>query len=179
MADQNTLQKLFHQHGFSDFRWIDPAEIVVAQWVRQKCIFGCDSYGKNASCPPNTPSIAECRTFFREYRIGTIFHFENRFEEPDDRHGWTRKVNLDLISLEREVFLKGYHKAFLLFMDCCNLCKECAKTRNVCRNRKLARPSPEGMGVDVFTTVRQFGFPIEVLSNYQQQMDRYAFLLVE
>jgi hypothetical protein len=27
--------------------------------------------------------------------------------------------------------------------------------------------------------VRQFGFPIEVLSDYAQEMNRYAFLLIE
>ncbi|MBJ6725278.1 DUF2284 domain-containing protein [Geomesophilobacter sediminis] len=179
MADQNALQRLFHKHGFSDFRWIDPAEIVVANWVRMKCTFGCDSYGRNASCPPNTPSIAECRSFFREYRIGAVFHFTSRFEDPDDRHEWSRKVNLELLALEREVFLQGYQKAFLLFMDSCNLCKECAKSRSVCRNRKMARPAPEALGMDVFATVRGFGFPIDVLSDYQQEMNRYAFLLLE
>jgi hypothetical protein len=35
------------------------------------------------------------------------------------------------------------------------------------------------MAVDVFATVRQFGFPIQVLADYSQAMNRYAFLLVE
>jgi hypothetical protein len=35
------------------------------------------------------------------------------------------------------------------------------------------------MGVDVFSTVRQCGFPIQVLSDYAQVMNRYAFLLIE
>jgi hypothetical protein len=33
--------------------------------------------------------------------------------------------------------------------------------------------------LDVFTTVRLLGYPIEVLSRYDQPMNRYAFLLVE
>jgi predicted metal-binding protein len=49
MADQPLLQKMFMSHGFRDFRWINPAEIVVAKWVRMKCTFGCDSYGRNVS----------------------------------------------------------------------------------------------------------------------------------
>ena len=32
---------------------------------------------------------------------------------------------------------------------------------------------------DVFTTVRKIGFPIEVLTEYSQAMNRYAFLLIE
>ncbi len=35
------------------------------------------------------------------------------------------------------------------------------------------------LAMDVFTTVRQFGFPIEVCTDYSQKMDRYAFLMIE
>jgi predicted metal-binding protein len=38
---QQELEELFRQHGFTDFRWIDPQRIVVSQWVRMKCMFGC------------------------------------------------------------------------------------------------------------------------------------------
>jgi hypothetical protein len=37
----------------------------------------------------------------------------------------------------------------------------------------------EALAVDVFSTVRKYGFPIEVLSDFSQAMNRYAFLLVE
>jgi len=32
--------------------------------------------------------------------------------------------------------------------------------------------------VDVYSTVRRFGFPINVRTDYDQKMDRYAFLMV-
>lgn len=179
MADQVLLQKLFQDKGVNDFRWIEPGEIVVGQWVRMKCMFGCGDYGKNASCPPNTPPVAECRDFFREYRLGAVFRFTKKFEDPEERHAWTREVNRELLKLEREVFIVGYQKAFLLFMDNCKLCKECAHTRTACRNRQHARPTPEGMGIDVFATVAKFGYPIQVLSRYEEEMNRYAFLLIE
>jgi predicted metal-binding protein len=179
MADQAQLQKIFNANGVNDFRWIDPREIVVAQWVRMKCMFGCSDYGRNASCPPNTLPVAECREFFNEFRLGAIFRFSQEFADPEDRHGWTRKVNLGLVELERQVFIAGYPKAFLLFMDNCKLCKECAHHRTACRNRKLARPTPEGMGVDVFATVAKFGYPLTVLASYEEEMNRYAFLLLE
>ena len=35
------------------------------------------------------------------------------------------------------------------------------------------------MAVDVFATVRQYGFAIDVLGDYSQAMNRYAFLMVE
>jgi hypothetical protein len=35
------------------------------------------------------------------------------------------------------------------------------------------------MAVDVFSTVRKIGYPIQVLSDYDQEMNRYAVLLVD
>ena len=175
MADQAQLQKFFMSHGCRDFRWINPAEIVVAEWVRMKCTFGCDSYGRNAACPPNTPSVAKCGKFFQEYRLGAAFRFGTTLRDPDEIQAWTRTVNNELLNLEREVGLAGYHKVFLLFLDSCNLCRECAKTRDACRNKRLARPSPEGMAVDLQATVQCFGFE----AGGGEGDDRYAFLLLE
>ncbi|AAR34081.1 DUF2284 domain-containing protein [Geobacter sulfurreducens] len=179
MADQAVLQKLFQDGGARDYRWIDPEEIVVGQWVRMKCMFGCSDYGRNASCPPNTPPVGECRDFFREYRLGAIFRFTKQLDDPEERHGWSRELNQKLLELERAVFLAGYPKAFLMFMDNCKLCRECARTRAGCRNLKHARPSAEAMGVDVFATVAKFDYPIDVLGRYTDEMNRYAFLLIE
>jgi len=179
MQGLRKLEALFSQNGYTDFKWIDPQDIVVSQWVRMKCTFGCGNYGKNASCPPNTPSVADCRQFISEYRTVALFHFEKRVDKPEDRHTWSSGVNQALLKLERAVFLAGYQKAFLFFMDSCCICPECTGKRTACKNPRAARPSPESMAVDVFTTVRKYGYPIEVLSEYDQAMNRYAFLFVE
>jgi predicted metal-binding protein len=177
MADQALLQKMFTNHGLRDFRWINPAEIVVAKWVRMKCTFGCDSYGRNAACPPNTPSVAECGEFFQEYKLGAVFRLVTSFSDPDELQAWVRKVNLELLNLEGDVGKAGYQKAFLLFIDSCNLCRECAKTRDICRNKRMARPSAEGMAVDLLATVQSFGF--EPGSVGVEGDEHYAFLLLE
>ncbi|MGD2206600.1 MAG: DUF2284 domain-containing protein [Anaerolineae bacterium] len=179
MSNRKELEVLFEQHGYSEFKWIRPQDIVVAQWVRMKCMFGCGEYGRNASCPPNVPPVPECRRFFDEYGAAAVFHFAKTVDKPEDRHAWTKKVNQALLKLEREMFLSGYQKAFLLFMDSCYLCVDCPGVRAECRNPRQARPSPEAMAVDVFSTVRPLGYPIEVLSDYSQAMNRYAFLLIE
>jgi predicted metal-binding protein len=179
MNNRAQLDALFAKRGYTNYKWIKPADIVVSQWVRMKCTFGCANYGKNASCPPNVPSVSECRQFFDEYNTAAIFHFEKRVDQPEERHAWSRGVNQELLELERAVFLAGYQKTFLLFMDSCGICAECVGARHDCKNPRLARPSPESMAVDVFSTVRQYGYPIEVLSDYSQAMNRYAFLLIE
>jgi predicted metal-binding protein len=173
------LEILFDRWGAADHKWINPADIVVAQWVRMKCMFGCDDYGRVGSCPPNVPSVAECRTFFSNYSECAIFHFAHKVDKPEDRRGWSKDINANLLKLERDVFLAGYPKAFLLFMDRCRLCVTCPGSRSACKDPLSSRPSPEGMAIDVFATVRQVGYPIEVLSDYSQEMNRYAFLLIE
>jgi predicted metal-binding protein len=174
------LEALFVRHAAADFKWINPAaDIVVAQWVRMKCMFGCNNYGHNASCPPNTPSVEDCRRLFEEYTTGALFHFPHRVDKPEDRRPWAVKLNRELLGLEREVFLAGYPKAFLLVMDSCHLCADCTGRRTECRNAMSARPGPDAMAIDVFSTVRQAGYPIEVLSDYTKEMNRYAFLLIE
>ena len=129
MVERTQLEQLFARHDFTDYKWIDPAEIVVAQWVRLKCMFGCDSYGHNAACPPNTPTISECERFFREYGDAVVFHYQKKVDRPEDRGEITRGVNKRLVKLEREVFLMGHRKAFMLPMDECRLCAECSGDR--------------------------------------------------
>jgi len=174
------LERVFAARGFKDVRWIDPAEIVTAEWVRMKCRFGCREYGRNAACPPNTPPVDACTRFFREYRRAAVFHFAKKVDRPEDRHAWTRQLNLELVKLEHELFFRlGLFKVFLLFFDSCGVCLECVAERAACKEPTLARPTPEGLGVDVYTTVRKIGYPIEVLPDYDREMNRYAFLLVD
>lgn len=179
MNNHAELEALFAKHGYTDYKWIRPKDIVVSQWVRMKCTFGCANYGRNATCPPNVPSVSECRRFFDEYSTAVVLHFEKKVDKPDDRHAWSRGVNQDLLKLEKAVFVAGYQKAFLLFMDSCSLCADCTGVRAECKNPQSARPSPESMAVDVFTTVKQYDYAIEVLPDYGQAMNRYAFLLIE
>ncbi|MBN2206980.1 MAG: DUF2284 domain-containing protein [Candidatus Aminicenantes bacterium] len=179
MKERRTLESLFRERGFRDFRWIDPKAIVVAHWVRMKCRFGCGEYGRSAACPPEVPSVEDCERFFRDYETAVVFHFEKAVARPEDRHAWTRTIDGRLIDLEREVFLSGRRKAFLLPMDSCLLCDPCTGRRATCKEPRRARPTPEALAVDVFATVRSIGYPIEVLSDFAQTMNRYAILLID
>lgn len=179
MRYKQSIELLANKHGFPEFRWISGNEVQVRQWVRFKCMFGCESYGKKGVCPPEVPSIQECRDLFAEYHHILVLRVLAKLDDKNDMREWSTKTNLALLTLEREAFLAGHHKAFLLFMDECRLCNDCPGTRADCRNPALARPCPEALGVDVFSTVRSAGFPIEVRTEYDQEMSRYAFLLVE
>jgi len=173
------IESIMRENGYDDFKWISGKDVVVSQWPRFKCIYGCSSYGQKGACPPSVPPVAECREFFREYEHIAVIHLQKKLGKPDDRKEWSRKINTRLLKLEKAAFLSGHQKAFLLFMDECRICEECPGTRNECKNLQLSRPCPEGLGVDVFATVRKLGFPIEVLTDYGQEMNRYSFLMIE
>jgi predicted metal-binding protein len=179
MDTRDRIEAILQRQGYKDYRWIDPGEIVVSQWVRMKCMYGCTEYGKTAICPPNVPTVSECEIFFQEYNKAVVLHFEKEVEKPEDRFAWTRKINLKLLELEKEIFCSGFEKTFLLFMDSCNICKTCQEKKEDCIEPKRARPTPEALGVDVYSTVRKANYPIQVLSDYSQMMNRYAFLLIE
>jgi len=98
----------------------------------------------------------------------------------EELRAWKREINTKLLGLEREVFLAGFHKAIVLFAADCSLCPDdCVPDPRNCRHPRRSRPTPEALGVDVFGTVRKLGYPIEVLTDRSQLMNRYAFLLVE
>jgi predicted metal-binding protein len=179
MKDRKALERLFREQGVGDFKWLDPKKIVVSHWVRMKCAFGCSNYGQGACCPPNAPSVEECVEFLSEYREAVIIHFPKRLGDLRKRRAWTKGVNAGLLKLEREVFLAGNQKAFVLPIGPCSLCKECVKSRADCRHMEGARPTPEALAIDVFSTARLVGYPIEVLKDHSERMNRYAILLID
>lgn len=49
-AELLTLTEIARGRGV-DARIISPEKIVVSQWVRFKCRYGCKGYGKHFGCP--------------------------------------------------------------------------------------------------------------------------------
>jgi len=177
--DRERIEALLVEQGCADFKWIKSKQIKVAQWVRFKCLFGCPAYGKSGTCPPNMPPIGECREFFTEYDDAVIIHFQKSIEKKEEYRPWSREANERLLELERRVFLAGYYKAFLISFEACGQCADCAANRLDCLQKKGARPGADAMGIDVYATARGVGYPIQVLTNRAETMNRYAFLMVE
>jgi predicted metal-binding protein len=177
--DKAKIEHIIRSKGFENFKWINPGGIITSQWVRMKCMFGCPSYNTNGTCPPNVPSVDDCRKFILEYDHGLILHFSKLLNDPEERNVYCLEINKTLLKIEREVFLTGYRKAFVLFTDECRFCVDCSGKRDNCKNKKDSRPSPESLGIDVFKTVSRYGFPINVLKRYDEVMNRYSILLLD
>ena len=67
---------------------------------------------------------------------------------------------------------------FLLPPATCCLCGTCTGERSQCAHPLSARPSPEAMAVDVYSTARRFGYPIAVRQAPTEEQNRYGILLI-
>jgi predicted metal-binding protein len=154
------------ESGAEDARIIPVKEVVVAEWPRWKCRYGCPNYGKNLLCPPNSPTPDETRRLLNEYEYAILVkHDSRRNDQPV------------LIELERRAFLSNLPKALALGSGRCRLCDEC-NTSGRCVHPGQARPSMEACGIDVFSTAHNAGYEMTVKTAKDQSYSRFSLLLL-
>lgn len=164
------------ERGLEGAKVIDPHSVVTAEWVRMKCQFGCPGFGKTLCCPPFSPTPEATRKILDSYQKVILLH--QQIKTSEKRGEITKNFNGVIVDLELEIFLDGYFKAWSMVSGPCRLCKEC-DTQSHCKHGYRARPSMEACGIDVFTTVRQNGFPIEVVRTQEDILNIYGLILVE
>jgi len=156
---------------------LDVSQVVVAEWVRMKCLFGCDDVGRRRMCPPNLQPVRATRRLLTEYdralllEVGPIVGRGNSDRE-------SRRLNDAALALERDLFLAGHHKAWTMGAGPCELCDSCLHGDD-CPTPERARPSMEGCGIDVFTTVRNAGRTIDVVRDEGDEYRFFALVLVD
>ncbi|MEN3016417.1 MAG: DUF2284 domain-containing protein [Candidatus Methanosuratincola petrocarbonis] len=158
--------------GAEDARIINAEEVVIGNWVRMKCQYGCDGYGRNLACPPFSPTPEEFRDVLAEYRHAIVVKMS-----PPDLKDYSKFCHDLILKLEREAFLRGHYKAMGFAIDGCPYCDEC--NLEYCNHPEKLRPSMEGCGIDVFATVKKAGFKIGVLKDRDARPSFYGLLLVE
>ena len=151
--------------GADEATVIDPARVVTAAWVRHKCQFGCDRYGKSRCCPPYTPDWRQTRDILDGYRTAILLRCT----------GWNSTEIAGKVS--QKLFFDGHYKAIAFGSGFCRLCKQCLM--DACPHRMEAFPSMEACSIDVFATARGQGMPIEVLEHIDDPHNTYALILVE
>jgi predicted metal-binding protein len=174
--------------GATDAKLISPSQVVVSNWVRLRCQFGCPNFSKRLTCPPFTPPIDEIKDMLSEYKKILLLKFE---QPPISRETGTgddfvkelnkreNLVNDRTLKIERELMLMGYYKVFALEPGMCNRCTECVVQPGKCRHPTEARPAPESFAIDVFQTVRNAGWRIEVKTDQFQSWAHYDLILIE
>ena len=151
--------------GAKDAKIITTDSVVIAEWVRLKCQFGCGGYGHSLTCPPYSPTPEQTEKILKDYTHALLIHGE---EYTD--------IQEIVASLEREIFLDGNWKVFGLGSGPCELCTRCGK---FCKYPRKARPAMEACGIDVYSTVRQNGFPLEVVKSRRCKANYYGMVLLE
>ena len=154
--------------GARDAKRISADTIVTAPWVRLKCQYGCGVYGQCLTCPPHSPTPRQTADMLKDYSLALLVH-------GDDY----ARINQIVAKIEREAFLDGYYKAFAMGCGPCSLCDECNLADAECLHPDEARPAMEACGVDVFQTVRNNGFPVEVARNRSSAQNYYGVVLFE
>ena len=166
-ADPSKIEEMLKQFEPKGVARVCPSEVVTAEWVRIKCQYGCGGYGTCLTCPPHSPTPQQTRRLLDEYETAYLLWW-----------GGTQPGKDKLAEVERQVFLAGFYKTWILADGPCGLCDPCPMDRP-CRHPYKARPSMEACGIDVFGTARAANFGIEVVTTYEDTPNYFALLLVE
>ena len=164
------------ERGASWARAVPASYVVTAPWVRYKCQFGCGCYGSRHLCPPETPTPGETAAVVRRYRRAILVTYESGRRGTE--RALRKKMHRDMLALEREIFLDGYHKALAFVAGPCNLCKEC-DVAEPCPRPGEPRPSMESCGIDVFSTFARAGVTLEVVPDVGMPYKLCGLVLVE
>ncbi|MCX8183954.1 MAG: DUF2284 domain-containing protein [Crenarchaeota archaeon] len=151
--------------GAAEAKVIKASDVMVRDWVRLKCQYGCDGYGKRLTCPPYSPAPEQMRRILSGYSSAILLRFEPSWEN----------VHRVVARLEREAFLSGYYSALGLASGPCPFCTKC--NLKSWSHPERARPSMEACGIDVYATARGAGFTIEVVKRRKEKPKYFGLLL--
>ncbi|WP_373481788.1 DUF2284 domain-containing protein [Acetobacterium sp.] len=164
------LQRLKHpilNIGFDDVLEITTDSVVVTEFAKNKCAFGCSSANLK-HCQANEIPFEETSRLLSSYSRAFLIKGTPGTGE------FQRKI----LEAERLAFTGGFHKAFAFWAGPCHICPSC-DLEKPCLNTKNRRPSMEGSGIDVFQTVRNNGETLKTLATKDEFIKYYGLLLLE
>lgn len=168
------LDQRAQEMGFDICLPVLAKDICLDDRVRMHCQLNlCGNYGKNLMCPPFLPPLAETRQLISSFTFAFLLQLKRGLDSDDKNH--MREVfdttalllNQMLVSLERIAFNSGFRLSMALGAGECKICPTCIiqEGEGHCLNPGAARPSMEGMGIDVINTFRSAGLPMDFKSN--------------
>ena len=167
MEQPDKYVKMALEMGARDSRVISIDDIVFDPRSLLKCMYGCRDWGTRWTCPSSSKGLKpwEAERILKRYQWGLLIHTNN----PTRAH----EIALEV---ERNAFLDGY--PFALSLIDCYVCDSCAFP-DPCRFPKKSRPELQAMGIDVYSTVKQQGLPIQPLKTRNDTPNYYALVLIE
>ncbi|NLN86246.1 MAG: DUF2284 domain-containing protein [Syntrophomonadaceae bacterium] len=164
------LETYANRMGFSTTCLLLARDIVLDERVTMHCHLNlCTNYGKNLMCPPFLPSVADNRQMIDRYTFALLLQLKqalDRYDKEFMRQTFdanARRFGQMAVALERKAFSDGFRLAMALGAGECKLCDNCViqnGERN-CVHPGTARPSMEGMGIDVVRTFAAAGLDLD------------------
>ena len=145
MVDEQEILAKARELGALDALIAPASVVVVAHWVRLKCMFGCPDYGKWKTCPPYSPDPETTKKVLAEYEKVLLM------KAPS--HTDATKLAVDVMLW---LYSQNEFKAFPMGSGRCYLCRECDPMN--CKYPHRAYPSMEACGIDVSSTVKNAGW---------------------
>jgi predicted metal-binding protein len=154
--------------GATQAKLIPISSIVVDERVRLKCLVPlCNKYNQHLMCPPHLPSVEEFQKSLKNYSkalfVQLAFEKEGIISKAEMGR-YAISLHKIIHQLERKALSLGFPLAAGLIGGSCKLCRKCVGPVGLCRHPLMARPSIEGMGVDVIQTAKKIGIPFDFSS---------------
>lgn len=144
---------------------LDTSKINPKHSVRFKCqVPLCEYYNVCKVCPPHIPTVEEFREILKDYEKAFLVVLREKIENIETyRTDFTAELKLAGLvnNLELAAFQLGFCNAIGLCVGGCKYCTECTPSGEPCRHPFKARPSPEGLGIDITELAREAGVPVE------------------
>jgi predicted metal-binding protein len=135
--------------GASQAKLLDTDAIQFDRRALLKCRFGCNRWGRYWTCQPHVGmTMEDFQESLKKYSRALVI------QSSDPRVGQDVTVEIEKIAMLE-------HGALYTFGMClCVLCEECAYP-DPCKYPHKARPSMDGLGIDITKTVEPLGFQVE------------------
>ncbi|NIQ40063.1 MAG: hypothetical protein GTN81_15990 [Proteobacteria bacterium] len=176
------VRKIAQKYHIDEIIPVTTGDISVAKWVQLKCKYGCNKYGTNWCCPPETPTSDQAKALLSEYKKALLLcgRMENNQFYRDNQKKRRIQVNMwkGTVALERHLFLRGYYKAFGLVSESCALCRRCTYP-DECVFPADRRPSVESWSIDIFQTLKNIGKPFKIARDVAEEYPYYSLILLE
>jgi predicted metal-binding protein len=173
-SDAEKYRKRALELGAADAKVIPASHVVVDERVRLKCaVPRCHLYGECVNCPPYTPPPSEMREILKKYKCAVLFKTDvvpvSDFVDDEKWHighmAHQRKIHDIASAVEGLAFNDGHYLAAGFAAGGCKttlcsgqVCQFLDSGR--CRFPLKARPSMEGVGIDVFDLVTKVGWDV-------------------
>jgi len=136
--------------GIDEALVIYTSKIDILQKMLLQCQFNCKHYGKYYTCPPHTTPIEQTRELLKEYKKAVLVIGEQGKMD-------LKKFHQAMAAIEATLKLNNYDKAIALSMGPCSLCDTCTVLKGKpCIYPEKKRPSVEGMGIDLVSTMKKY-----------------------